>query len=221
MTLKDQVLDTLSKLPTLTNKELYALYPNDDQGSIRNYKHLYLKSITKEESEEVVIIKTPPGKKKVAASKKTNHDPRLDKELIAMEDSELIRHTCRKIIATKDNDPRLKLQASNLLLSFADKTGDIRSFVPSEEAKWDKKFKSMTVKDLVAIVSSGNSNQRIKGDYEAFNMKSLVATAKGVDESEIETQENTDYTTRDHTTRSRDKQLARADDGLFKTEEDT
>ena len=176
MSLKDQVLDTLSKLPNLSNKELYALYPNDDRGSIRNYKHQFFKAITEEENSENSITPITPGpKKKSKVCTKTEvkegfQEGTLDRELIEMTDIELIRHTCRKIIATKINEPRIKLQASNILLSFVEKSGSIKEFMPDNEMNLQKKFKSMTTKDLIKIISNDGVDQHTKEEALSYSV---------------------------------------------------
>lgn len=118
MSLRDKINDTMSKLPTISNKDLYSLYPDDDQGSIRNYRANYLREFT-----------TPNKKSNSYTSKRVKsnlHDKnKVDLELLELSDSDLIKHTCRNIIANKGNDSRIKLQASTLLLNFIDKTGEI------------------------------------------------------------------------------------------------
>ena len=168
ITNKDRVLDTLSKLPNISNKELYALYPKVDQGSIRNYKHLFNKSITNginNENSESVITPDKKKKKKSKVSTKKEmkelfHEDTFDSELIGMNDSELIRHTCREIISTKKNDSRIKLQASTLLLNFIDKSGLIKDSIPNKHQELRKKFRSMPVDQLIAIL---NNDTRKRG----------------------------------------------------------
>ena len=70
---------------------------------------------------KIIPVKQPGPKKNTKVttnngSKGVLQGKNLDKELIGMKDSELIRHTCREIIATKNNDPRLRLQASTIMI---------------------------------------------------------------------------------------------------------
>lgn len=94
----------------------------------------------------------------------------LDRELIEMTDIELIRHTCRKIIATKINEPRIKLQASNILLSFVEKSGSIKEFMPDNEMNLQKKFKSMTTEDLIEIISNDGVDQHTKEEAMSYSV---------------------------------------------------
>jgi len=123
--------------------------------------------ITIEEGQiKITPVKQPEQKNKSKVCTKSplkepfhdNYNNKVDPELVAMTDKEMIRHTCRAIISTKGEDSRLRLQASNLLLSFVDKAGKMNEI----EGESVEMFKSMSVEDLVKIISRDPQYQKIK-----------------------------------------------------------
>lgn len=191
MDIKSQILDTLTKLPTLTNKELYALYPKVDQGSIRNYKSIFLKGITNgenDENSESVITKTSPGngkKSKVYTNsnmKEGFQEYAIDPDLVGMNDTELIRHTCRKIVSSMGIDLRIKLQASTLLLQFVDKTGLIKTH--QVKNKHAIRFKSMNIKDIGTILGKNPDWRPVQENFEEMSTSNITNNLREMKEIE-------------------------------------